>query len=81
LVFVNLIIAVRGSFFYNILVHPFETMWGRALSAKDVDRKGSQDKPKRDKNREEKSTQYSDIIGPGTGCEQTLFISNQGIDL
>jgi hypothetical protein len=59
----------------------FETMWGRALSAKDVDCKASQDRPKRDKNRGKKSTQYGDIIGPGRGCEQTLFISNQGNDL
>jgi hypothetical protein len=59
----------------------FETMWGRALLEKDVDCMARQDRPKRDENREEKSTQHGDIIGPGTGCEQTLFISNQGIDL
>ncbi len=59
----------------------FEIMWGRALSAKNVDREASQNRPKRDKNREEKSTQYGEIIGPGKGSDQTLFISNQGIDL
>jgi len=59
----------------------FETIWGRASLEKDVDHKASQDRPKRDKNQEEKSTQHGDIIGPGTGCEQRLFLGNSSINL